>query len=229
MGVAVAKDVDGITSGTVVVRSHGVDPAVIAEAEERELTVVDATCPFVSTAQRHAADLAERGYTVVIVGEADHPEVEGIVAHAGGSAIVVEDAASLPERLPSKRVGLVVQTTQTAQRLEEVVRALLPRTAELRIFNTICSATAKRQKAARELARSVDAMVVVGGHNSGNTTRLAEICRQENPNVHHIETPDEIDPRWFDGVTVVGVTAGASTPGDQIERVVEAIERMGDG
>ncbi|MDI6692927.1 MAG: 4-hydroxy-3-methylbut-2-enyl diphosphate reductase [Anaerosomatales bacterium] len=228
-GVEVADDLSAVDGGTVVVRSHGVDPAVIADAEVRGLAVVDATCPFVSTAQRHAADLAELGYTVVIVGEADHPEVEGIVAHAKGSAIVVQDAASLPDRLPSKRVGVVVQTTQTAQRLQEVVDALLPRTSELRVFNTICSATAKRQKAARELARSVDAMIVVGGHNSGNTTRLAEICREENPNVHHIETPEEIDPRWFVGVEVVGVTAGASTPSDQIERVVEAIERIGDG
>ncbi|MCL4079057.1 4-hydroxy-3-methylbut-2-enyl diphosphate reductase [Coriobacteriia bacterium Es71-Z0120] len=228
MGVEVADGVEDIASGTVVVRSHGVPPAVIARAEERGLRVVDATCPFVSTAQRHAADLAEHGYTVVIVGEADHPEVEGIVAHAGGEAIVVEDARSLPERLPSKRVGVVVQTTQTAQRLEDVVCALLPRTSELRVFNTICSATTKRQKAARELARTVDAMVVVGGHNSGNTTRLAEICREENPNVHHIETPEEIDPAWFDRARVVGVTAGASTPSDQIDRIVDAIERMGD-
>lgn len=228
LGVEVAHGLDEVDGGTVVVRSHGVDPAVIAEAERRGLAVVDATCPFVSTAQRHASDLAERGYTVVIVGEADHPEVEGIVAHAQGAAIVVEDAASLPERLPSRRVGVVVQTTQTAQRLEEVVRALLPRTSELRIFNTICSATAKRQKAARELARVVDAMVVVGGHNSGNTSRLAEICREENPNVHHIETPEEIDPAWFRGANTVGVTAGASTPSDQIDRVVQAIERMGD-
>lgn len=228
MGVEVAGDIDDIEGGTVVVRSHGVPPAVIERAEERGLAVVDATCPFVSTAQRHAADLAEHGYTVVIVGEADHPEVEGIVAHAGGTAIVVEDPACLPERLPSKRIGVVVQTTQTAQRLEDIVRVLLPLSLELRVFNTICSATTKRQRAARELARKVDAVVVVGGHNSGNTTRLAEICREENPNVYHIEAPDEIDPAWFRGVGTVGVTAGASTPSDQISRVVEAIERMGD-
>jgi len=228
-GVEVARSLDEATDGTLVIRSHGVDPSVIAAAYERGLDVVDATCPFVSTAQRHAAELKEQGYTVVIVGEADHPEVEGIVAHAGGDAIVVESAASLPERMPTRRVGVVVQTTQTSERLQEVVAALLPRTNELRVFNTICSATAKRQKAARELARAVDVVVVVGGHNSGNTTRLAEICREENPRVYHIETPEEIDPVWFAGVQTVGVTAGASTPSDQIAQVVAAIERMGDG
>lgn len=228
-GVGIAQALDEVREGTLVIRSHGVDPAVISEARERGLEVVDATCPFVSTAQRHAAELKEQGYAVVIVGEADHPEVEGIVAHAGGDAIVVEEASSLPERLPSRRVGVVVQTTQTAERLEEVVVALLAKANELRVFNTICSATAKRQKAARELARTVDVVVVVGGHNSGNTTRLAEICREENDRVYHIETPAELDPAWFAGADSVGVTAGASTPSDQIQQVVEAIERMTDG
>ena len=109
-----------------------------------------------------------------------------------------------------------------------MVAALLPRVKELRICNTICSATAKRQHAASELARSVDVVVVVGGHNSGNTTRLAEICRAENEHVYHVETADELDPSWFAGAAHVGVTGGASTPHEQMQRVVEAIESMGE-
>jgi 4-hydroxy-3-methylbut-2-enyl diphosphate reductase len=163
----------------------------------------------------------------VIVGEAEHPEVEGILAHADGEALVVESASDIPERLPSRRLGVVVQTTQTLSRLKEVVDALLPRAAELRVANTICSATGKRQQSAEELARSVDVMVVVGGHNSGNTTRLAEICRAVNPRVHHVETADELDPSWFSGADSVGVTAGASTPDEQITGVIHAIESMG--
>lgn len=225
-GVEVAGCLDEVDDGTLVIRSHGVDPAIIEQAAEKGLDVVDATCPHVSKAHEAARVLKEQGYAVVIVGEADHPEVEGIMAHAGGEATVVADASELPARLPSRRIGVVVQTTQSLARLEEVVSALLPKTHELRVVNTICSATGKRQQSAEELARSVDAIVVVGGRNSGNTTRLVEICSAVNPRVIHVETADELDPSWFRGAEVVGVTAGASTPDEQIRGAISAIEGM---
>lgn len=224
-GVGVASSLDEIEQGTVVIRSHGVDPAVIEQAERKGLAVVDATCPFVRAAHTCAAELVDSGYAVVIVGESDHPEVEGILAHAGGEAVIVERAADLPARLP-RRIGVVVQTTQQLDTLREVVDDLLPRTAELRVCNTICSATAKRQTAAAELAAEVDVIVVVGGHNSGNTTRLTEICRARNPRTHHVETAAELDPAWFAGAAAVGVTAGASTPDEQIQGVISAIESI---
>lgn len=226
-GVEVAASLDEATGGILVVRSHGVDPAIIAEAEARGLEVVDATCPFVSAAHTCARELAEDGYSVIIVGEEDHPEVEGIMAHAGGTALIVQSSADLPERLPSRKVGVVVQTTQSLARLESVVGALLPRVNELRVCNTICSATAKRQLSAKELASTVDVTVVVGGHNSGNTTRLADICREVNPRTYHVETADELQAAWFDGAESVGVTAGASTPDVQMAGVIAAIEKLG--
>jgi len=226
-GVSVASKLDDVDEGTLIIRSHGVDPAVIVEAESRGLKVIDATCPFVRAAHTCAADLRATGYAVVIVGEADHPEVEGILAHAGGEAVIVERAADLPARLP-RRVGIVVQTTQQPAILREVVDELLPRTSELRVCNTICSATAKRQTSAAELAAGVDVIVVVGGHNSGNTTRLSEICRAHNPRTHHVETAAELDGSWFEGARVVGVTAGASTPDVQIQGVIDAIEALPD-
>lgn len=224
-GVGVASSLDDIDGGTVVIRSHGVDPAVIVEAEARGLDVVDATCPFVRAAHTCAAELATAGYAVVIVGESDHPEVEGILAHAGGEAVIVERASDLPAKLP-RRIGVVVQTTQQLATLREVVDNLLPRTAELRVCNTICSATAKRQTSAAELADEVDVIVVVGGHNSGNTTRLTEICRARNPRTHHVETAQELESAWFSGAAVVGVTAGASTPDEHIQGVITAIESL---
>jgi len=227
-GVKVARTFDEAGAGILVIRTHGVDPAIIEAARLSGLEVVDATCPFVSSAQEAAQQLKADGYTVVIVGEADHPEVEGIVAYAGGDAIVVEEVGDIPALLPSRKVGIVVQTTQSLERLNQVVAGLLPRVSELKVHNTICSATGKRQSAAEELARGVDVMVVVGGHNSGNTTRLAEICRGVNPCVHHVETADELDPAWFDGASSVGVTAGASTPDEQMAGVVAAIEAMTD-
>lgn len=225
-GIGVASSLDDVSGGTVIIRTHGVDPAVIGDAEARGLAVLDATCPFVRAAHTCAADLKAQGYAVVIVGEADHPEVEGILAHAGGEALIVEHADELPAQLPGRRIGVVVQTTQPPARLGEVVSALLPRVKELRVCNTICSATEQRQTSAASLAEQVDVIVVVGGHNSGNTTRLAEICLERNPRTHHVETADELDERWFEGARVVGVTAGASTPDEQIRGVIDAIEAL---
>jgi 4-hydroxy-3-methylbut-2-enyl diphosphate reductase len=225
-GVEVANALEEINDGTVVIRSHGVDPAIIDQAVRRGLDVIDATCPFVSAAHKRAHDLAEQGYSVVIVGEEEHPEVEGILAHAGERAIVVQSASDIPDPLEHKRVGVVVQTTQPPARLEEVVDALLPLVSELRVFNTICDATAKRQAAAAELAAEVDVMIVIGGHNSGNTTRLAQISRSVNERTHHVETSRELDASWFVGASTVGVTAGASTPDRQMAEVVSAIETI---
>lgn len=226
-GVEVAGCLYEVEDGILVIRSHGVDPAIVAEARERGLEVVDATCPFVTKAHEAAETLLRDGYTVVIVGEPDHPEVEGILAHAGRDATIVEEVDDLPEELPSRRVGVVVQTTQSLARLHGIVEALLPRTQEVRVFNTICSATSRRQEAAQELARRVDVMLVVGGHNSGNTTRLAEISREVNPRTYHVETADELDPAWFADAAVVGVSAGASTPDEQMAGVIRAVEALG--
>ncbi len=226
-GVDVAAVLDEAEDGTLVIRTHGVDPAIIEAAREKGLHVVDATCPFVRTAHEVAAKLKADGYTVVIVGEADHPEVAGILAYAGGDALVVADADGLPAKLPSRRVGVVVQTTQSLSRLTAVVDALLPRVSELKVHNTICSATGQRQRAAEELAERVDVIVVVGGYNSGNTSRLAEVCRAVNPRVHHVETADELEEAWFEGASSVGVTAGASTLDEQIQGVIAAVKAMG--
>jgi 4-hydroxy-3-methylbut-2-enyl diphosphate reductase len=225
-GVEVAGCLNEAEDGTLVIRTHGVDPAIIRSAHEKGLDVVDATCPHVTKAHQAAEELTHEGYYVVVVGEADHPEVEGIMAHTAGDVLVVGTAAELPERLPSRRIGVVVQTTQSEARLSEVVGALVGRTSDLRVFNTICSATTKRQQSAESLAEKVDAMVVVGGRNSGNTTRLVEVCRSVNPNVYHVETPEELRSEWFAGASVVGVTAGASTPDEQMRGVVAAIEAM---
>ena len=141
--------------------------------------MVDATCPFVAVAQRKAASLHEAGYAVVILGERDHPEVVGLQGFAGAGAVVVEDAAGLPlEALRGKRVGLVVQTTQTRANLAGVAAALAPAAREMLVYNTVCDATEKRQSAACELAAEVDVVVVVGGRNSANTARLAQLCER---------------------------------------------------
>lgn len=227
-GVAEASSLDEIEDGTVIIRSHGVVPKVIEDARARGLNVVDATCPYVKKVHAAAAKLVREGYDLVIVGESGHPEVEGIVGHAGGRTHVVGSAEDVGAIELGARVGVVVQTTQTARNLAEVVSALVPRVSELRVINTICAATSERQSAAGDLAREADCMVVVGGKNSGNTRRLAEICRAACPSTHHIEDASELDPEWFKGASLIGITAGASTPQSHIERVADAISSMTD-
>lgn len=166
-----AENLDNAATGTVIIRAHGVVPQVIDAARERGLNVVDATCPYVKKVHVAAERLVREGYRVVVVGEPGHPEVEGILGHAGNDAQVVSCAADANALSLKGKVGLVVQTTQTAQNLADVVAAITPRVQELRVINTICAATSERQQAAAALANSCDCMVVVGGKNSGNTRR----------------------------------------------------------
>ena len=225
-GVSVADSVADIGSGTVVIRSHGVPPQVIEEAHAAGLDVVDATCPFVTKVHRAAKKLTDEGYRVLIVGEEGHPEVEGIFAHADGKAIVIgsiEDLLAVDPKILRRRLGIVVQTTQSQGLLKAVIDHVLPLSSEIRIFNTICSATAERQQAAADLASRAEVMIVIGGKNSGNTRRLYEICKERCEATYHIEDVSELDPAWFEGVEVVGVTAGASTPSSQITAVVDAL------
>jgi len=227
-GVSVAESIDNVSEGIVIIRSHGVVPQVKKAAEERDLPIIDATCPHVSRAQRAAAALAEEGYEIVIVGEAGHPEVEGMTAYAreaGGNVVIVADVEELPSDL-KEPIGVVVQTTQAKENLDAVVEALEERGLSPYVKNTICFATRQRQEAAAELARSVDALVVIGGRNSSNTTRLHDICKVHCEHSYHIETPEEIDPDWFNRCDEVGVTAGASTPEDQIESVIDYLESL---
>jgi 4-hydroxy-3-methylbut-2-enyl diphosphate reductase len=163
-----------------------------------------------------------------LVGEKEHPEVQGIVSYArGGEVFVVADAEEA-EMLPCrKRMGVVAQTTQAYDNFRRIVAVCLEKCEELRVYKTICDATAVRQNEAREIARKSDLMLVIGGFNSANTTRLATICREIIPATHHIETAEEMNPHWFEGIETVGVTAGASTPHWVIEGVVERVESLG--
>lgn len=220
IGVGTASNVSEVEEGTLIIRAHGVVPSVVEDARTRGLDVLDATCPYVKKVHNAAERLVREGYQLIVVGESGHPEVEGIMGHAGDDAHVVSVPGDLDAIDLSRKVGVVVQTTQTPGALADVVAELSKRTMDLRVINTICSATQERQDSAAELARRVDAMIVVGGKNSGNTRRLAEICTAACPKTHHIEDASEIEVAWFDGASHIGVTAGASTPASHIERAL---------
>ncbi len=224
-GVKAAKCVDDIESGIVVIRSHGVEPHVLQQLKDKGLTVIDATCPHVAKAQRSAGELRDAGGTVVVIGRAEHPEVKGLCGHAGERAVVVADVDELPDEL-IEPVGIVVQTTESKETLNAVVEAIRARGIEPVVKNTICFATRQRQNSAADLADEVDAIVVIGGKNSSNTTHLYDICKAHCERSYFIERVDEIDPAWFEGCETVGVTAGASTPDDQICAVVDYLETL---
>jgi 4-hydroxy-3-methylbut-2-enyl diphosphate reductase len=225
-GVEPIEGIDKVKSGTIILRTHGVDPLIVKEAKGKGLDVVDATCPFVAKAQRRAAALMQEGRTIVIVGERNHPEVEALLACVSHKAVVIENVSDLKGIRLSPKVGVVVQTTQSEETLKQIVAELVIRTQDLKVFNTICHATGQRQKAAVELAKHVDIMLVVGGKNSANTTRLAKLCIATGTPTYHIETFSEIKNSWLNGVGVVGVTAGASTPDWILKEVVDYLEKF---
>lgn len=224
-GVRVAQSPQEAAGTTLVLRTHGVTPELEQEARRVCPYVIDATCPFVKRAHAAAEMLMREDYQVIVVGEAGHPEVEGTLGHAPG-ALVIGSADELSDIKIARKVGVVVQTTMTSKRLREIIDALIGRSEELRLINTICEATTSRQKAAAALAGEADVMVVIGGRNSANTGRLSEICRSRCLHTYHIESQDELQGQWFSDADLVGVTAGASTPVDQITAVCERIRNL---
>ncbi len=225
-GLHVVDSLDSLDHGTLVVRSHGLPARLLEEAAAKGLAVVDATCPFVKQVQDRASQLEAEGYTVVVLGEEDHPEVLSMTGNLKRQAVVVDGPSGLAQIDDAARVGVVCQTTQPLKHLKAVVDGLLERTGELKVFNTICEATFVRQESTLELASKADVMLVVGGKNSANTRRLRELCEEAGCDAYHIETKDELEPTWFEGKEQVGVTGGASTPQWIIEEIVQAIEAI---
>jgi 4-hydroxy-3-methylbut-2-enyl diphosphate reductase len=223
-GVETVEDFSGLRPGdSLIIRSHGVPPAVLEKAREQGLSIIDLTCPFVAKAQQHAETLSREGYRVVVVGEKKHPEVQSILGHAGENAVVVEQPEDIDQLNLHGRLGVVAQTTQSYGNFSETVLRLLRLSNELKVFNTICSSTKERQDATRVLASRVDVMIVVGGRNSANTSRLVSLSREAGKPTYHVEVVDEIRSEWLKDARSVGVTAGASTPGWVIDAVLERL------
>ncbi len=201
---------------TLLIRTHGITRDISDQLANKRYLVIDATCPFVKKAQYYAKLLKDRGYQVVIIGDAGHPEVQGLMSYAGDSPLVIgkeqvlQGSAAWSSLRP--KVGVVVQTTQPIAVLKRFVHDAVDLVKELKIFNTICNSTALRLKETQAMAKKVDVMIVAGGRNSANTTQLADFCHSMQVPTYHIETAEEIRPSWFSGAMRVGITAGASTP-----------------
>lgn len=210
---------------SLIIRTHGIPNYQYDTILAHGIAIIDATCPFVKKAQYYAKLLKENNYQVIILGDANHPEVKGLMSYAGEDAIIVNRSVPLSQ-LKSK-VGLVVQTTQPVENLKKVLSDIIEHVKELKVYNTICNSTAQRLKETEDIARKVDVMIVVGGKNSANTTQLKNLCSSFTASAYHIETSSEIKDSWFENCKSVGITAGASTPVWIIQEVEKRIRNIG--
>lgn len=225
-GITVVDAVPPSGAGIILIRAHGIPPGEKAGLEKAGFTVVDATCPRVVKVQAIIRRYASRGFSVIIVGDRDHPEVIGLLGHAHGRGVAVERLEDL-ERLPVfEKAIMVAQTTQNTRLFEQIGSRTAEKFPHYQIFNTICGSTEKRQAEVARLSRSVDAVIVVGGRNSGNTRRLVEIARESGKPAQHVETEADLDTARLESVRSVGITAGASTPNWIIKNVFTELETV---
>ena len=225
-GVRVIKDPADVEPGIVVIRAHGVPPALRARIEENGHECIDATCSLVLRAQRFTKQLADEGYRVIILGTPDHPEVVGLVGFAGSNYTIVETKEEW-EKLPRmKKAGVVSQSTQPPWAFKALVGHVAEISQELKVFNTVCPVTIKRQNAATELAGESDVIIVVGGKNSANTRELVNLARMQGKTAYHIEHSTELEPAWLEGIERVGLIGGCSTPMETLLEVKERAEAL---
>ena len=215
------EELEALTEGTVIIRSHGIGREIYDLIEKKGLTCVDATCPFVKKIHRIVEKESATGRQIIIIGNDKHPEVEGIKGWCHTPAIVVEsveqaEALTLPE---NSSVCIVSQTTFNYKKFQDLVEILDKKRYDRVVVNTICNATEERQTEARQIADEADAMIVIGGSHSSNTQKLFEICRKECENTYYIQTVDDLDLGVLRSTGLVGITAGASTPKKIIEEV----------
>jgi len=216
--------VDEIPSGTVLIRSHGAAPKQIAALKEKGLKIVDATCVLVKRVQQIARKLEADGYKVVVIGDENHPEVQAVVGCAR-DVVVVTDESDLHKLPENGKVGVVCQTTQSAEHFSRMLCAIAKKSfSELKVVNTLCREAIKRQQSAVQLCRQVDIMFVLGGLNSANTRKLAELCKKVNKQTFHLQNWNELDKSILFGKNVAGITAGASTPEWIIAEFAENLE-----
>jgi 4-hydroxy-3-methylbut-2-enyl diphosphate reductase len=219
-GLQVVSSLKGIKNGIVIISSHGAPIEVLEEIKKRKINLIDATCPFVKYAQNIVRRLKREGYRIIIMGDKAHPEVKAL------------KSLTLPSPINGrgKKIGIVSQTTQNKENyIKEIGKILEEDFSEIRIFNTICNDTLRRQLATRALLKDCDLIIVIGGKNSANTRRLWQICKESGVGSFHIETESELKREWFAGKRRVGITSGASTPDSMVENVRERIKKFNKG
>ncbi len=215
------EELKALTSGVVIIRSHGVPKRIYELMEERGLRCVDATCPFVKKIHRIVEQASREGSYIVIIGDAKHPEVQGIQGWSESGSTIIQTKEQANSFVPpaGKTICIVSQTTFNYNKFKDLVEIISKKSYDTNVINTICSATKERQTEAARIANEVDVMIVIGDKHSSNTQKLFEICHSACSNTYYIQTLDDLDMNQFESVQTVGITAGASTPNYIIEEV----------
>ena len=215
-------------NATLVIRSHGVSQDVIRRIKEKGLCYEDATCPFVKKIHQTVEEYSAKSYRIIIIGSKDHPEVQGILGWTNGRGTVIETAEEAEDFSladPQEKICIVSQTTFNYKKFQELVEIFSEKGYDIIAVNTICNATSTRQKEAEELAARSDAMIIIGGKHSSNSRKLYEICKNQCENTFFIQTADDLEGISFDSFASLGITAGASTPNNIIQEVLEACQK----
>jgi len=226
--IGLAEKLDDVKSDdTVVIRTHGIPKHELETLRKQENTVIDATCPYVTKPQKIVEEMSSKGYSVVIFGDKNHPEIKGVVSYATNQdAFIVLDKEELKALPLRSKVAVVAQTTRKPEDFLTIVNALILDHKEVRVFNTICNATFENQDAAADLAKEADVMIVIGGKHSSNTKQLHSIAAHGCQESYLIENESELDPAWFEGKKLCGISAGASTPDWIVQNVINKIQEI---
>ncbi len=227
--IGLAESLDDVKDKeSVVIRTHGIPKKELQVLKTQDTTIIDATCPYVTTPQQDVEKMSKEGYSIVIFGDKNHPEIKGVVSYAQNQkdAFIVLDAEEL-EGLPLRsKVAVVAQTTRKPEDFLKITSALILKHKEVRVFNTICNATFENQDAAADLAQKADVMIVIGGKHSSNTKQLHSICKNACDQSYLIENEQELQSEWFAGKKLCGISAGASTPDWIVQDVIDRIQTL---
>jgi len=226
LGVKVLDKLNGRIEGVIVIRTHGISPQDYEDLRKKASVIIDGTCPLVKRSHFVAEKLRAEGYRIIIIGDKNHPEVIALKGYAGPNAIIIKDKNELENFSIGGKIGVIAQTTLSKETVQDILSYLTTKIIELKYYNTLCGITLNQKKSALQLAKQVNKLIVVGGYNSSNTTKLAEICKEVQPNTYLIESHKDLQSTWFKPDDTVGVTAGASTPTWVIEQVIQELENI---
>jgi len=225
--VALSENLDSFRAGdTAVIRTHGIPKQELSTLNERNVNVIDATCPYVTKPQQICEEMSAQGYDIVIFGDESHPEIKGVKSYAIGNVFVVNSPSEIDGLNLREKVATVAQTTRKIEEYQQIVGKLMADHKEVRVFNTICNATFDNQDAVRDLAQKADVMIVIGGKNSSNTKQLHSIAKEYCQDSYHIESQNDLQSEWFSEKKFCGISAGASTPDWIIDDVISKIKSL---
>jgi len=223
-GIDSIENLDDLREGTVIIRSHGVSPDIHQLLKRKKIRIVDATCPIVKKIQKLVALLAEENQEVIIVGNREHPEIKGLIGFSRGKGIIIENESQVKNLPYRKKRAVLAQSTQDLFLFEKVAAALIEKTGELTVYNTICHSTQTRQKSTSQLASEVDALFIVGGKNSSNTNKLYQISKRILSATYFIEQAEQITPKMLRKANKIGISGGASTPPEVLREAADRIK-----